>query len=126
MRRIRVDELRGEITVGGDDAAKVAQLYGYLWSGVGTLHAFLDRILTLKRFDVQVNADFSGEKTRAEGVLEMSFRSLYITAAVCGFICALIKNRKFFMNAGKKAHKTENTLAKTAAADLTNGEDAAS
>ena len=63
---------------------------------------------------------------KAEGVLEMSFRSLYITAAVCGFIRALIKNRKFFMDAGKKAHKTENTLAKTAAADLTNGEDAAS
>jgi len=125
MRRIRVDELRGEITVGGDDAAKTAQMYGYLWSGVGTLHAFLDNILTLKRFDVQVYADFSGEKTRAEGVLEMSFRSLYITAAVCGFIRALIKNRSFFLGAGKSAHKKEKTLAKSAAADLAGGENTA-
>ena len=85
----------------------------------------MDNILTLKRFDVQVYADFAGGKTRAEGVLEMSFRNLYILAAVCGFIRALFQNRKFFMGGGESAQKTEKNLAKTAAADVVSGEGAA-
>ena len=94
MRRIRIERLEAEITAAGPDAARAAITYGRLWEAVGTLHALLDNLVTLKRWNVQVGLDYSAEKLRAEGTAEITFRNLYILAMLLGLIRVGWRHRK--------------------------------
>lgn len=82
IKRICIRELSGRITAGGTDAASAAIAYGRLWAVVGAVHALLERLVTVKAFDVGVELDYESSKIHAEGVLEVSFRILYILAAL--------------------------------------------
>ena len=79
LKRIRVEVLRGRIIVCGKDAAAAAIAYGNMWAAVGAAHALLDNLVTVKSFAVDVLLDYEGDKTRAEGVLEIAFRNLYVS-----------------------------------------------
>ncbi len=79
LKRIRVEVLRGRIIVCRKDAAAAAIAYGNMWAAVGAAHALLDNLVTVKSFAVDVLLDYEGDKTRAEGVLEIAFRNLYVS-----------------------------------------------
>ena len=107
VKKIRVEELRASVTVGGPDAAEAAIRYGRLWAAVGAVHALLDNLVTVKTFDVNVLLDFDERNIRTEGILELGFRNLYIMAAVYGAIRALWKHRDLFRGSGGSPQKTE-------------------
>lgn len=117
MKRIRVEELRGQLTVGGSDAASAAIAYGRLWAAVGAAHALLDNLVTVKSFDVDVLLDYGSGNIRAEGVLEIGFRNLYVVAAIYGIIKALWGHKNLFRGSGGSPHK----LTKNVAADAVSG-----
>ncbi len=113
IRRIRVEELRGHIVAAGPDAAAAAIAYGRIWAAVGTLHALLDNLVTLRRFAVDVSLDYSAEKIRAEGTAEIGFRNLYILAAVLGLVRALWGHRNLLL----ESHGSPRKLIKNTATD---------
>lgn len=119
MKHIRVEVLRGRIIVCGKDAASAAIAYGNMWAVVGTLHAVLDNLVTLKSFAVDVILDYEGDKTRTEGVLEIAFRNLYILAAIYGIVKALWKHRNVLQGGDGSPHK----LTKKAVTDVVSGKD---
>ncbi len=113
VKRIRVEVLEGCITVSGADAAAAAIAYGRMWAAVGSAHALLDNLVTLKDFSVDVALDYDGDKTHVEGVAEIRFRSIYILAAIYGVVKALKGNPKVIRKSGASPLK----LTKEAAAD---------
>lgn len=66
---------------------------------VGAVHALLERLVTVKAFDVGVELDYESSKIHAEGVLEVSFRILYILAALFGALKVLWRHRDLFRRA---------------------------
>lgn len=118
VKKIRVEELRAEVTVGGPDAAEAAIRYGRLWAAVGAVHALLDNLVTVKAFDVNVLLDFDERNIRAEGILELGFRNLYIMAAIYGVIRALWKHRDLFRASSGSPQKPEKN---TGADDVSGG-----
>lgn len=121
VKRIRIEELRATVVAAGPDAAAAAITYGRIWAGVGTLHALLDNLVTLKRFDVDVGLDYESKKISAEGVLEIGFRNLYILAAIYGIVKALWGHRNLFIG----THGSPKKLAKKAAVDALSAGNAA-
>jgi hypothetical protein len=96
IRRIRVDVCRATVTVGGKDAASAATNYGRIWAAIGGLHALLDNTVTLKEYRVGAVLDYERESITAEGLVEISFRNLYILAAIYGFVMALREHKNVF------------------------------
>ena len=121
LKRIRVEVLRGRIIVCGKDAAAAAIAYGNMWAAVGAAHALLDNLVTVKSFAVDVLLDYEGDKTRAEGVLEIAFRNLYVEAAIYGIVRALWGHKNVLQGSGGSPRK----LTKRAAADAVSGKDQA-
>lgn len=105
IRRIRIERLQAVITAAGRDAAAAAITYGQLWEAVGTLHALLDNLVTLKRFDVQVELDYSAEKIQAEGTAEITFRNLYILAMFVGLARSGWRHRSLILGDRKSKSK---------------------
>lgn len=118
IKRICIRELSGRITAGGTDAASTAIAYGHLWAVVGAVHALLERLVTVKSFDVGVELDYESRKVYAEGVLEVSFRILYILAALFGALKVLWRHRDLFRENDGVSHKAEKHVVNT---DLENG-----
>lgn len=121
IKRIRVEELQGVVTVCGADAASAAIAYGRLWAAVGAVHALLDNLVTVKDFQVNVLLDYEDKKTHAEGIVEIGFRNLYVLAAIYGIVKALWGYKNVFRGSGGSPRK----LTKKAAADAVSGGDAA-
>lgn len=62
-RKLRVKNLELKLTLAGDDPADLAINYGRAWAAVGALTPQLERLLTIKKRDIQVLCDFVGNKT---------------------------------------------------------------
>lgn len=118
IKRICIRELSGRITAGGTDAASAAIAYGRLCAVVGAVHALLERLVTVKAFDVGVELDYESGKIHAEGVLEVSFRILYILAALFGALKVLWRHRDLFRRADDASHKVGKRVVNT---ELENG-----
>lgn len=63
FKKIRVYGLYADVTVGGEDAAKVAVSYGVHCSIINGIMAFLSETVTFKAEKINIKADFDLEKT---------------------------------------------------------------
>ncbi len=58
-RRIRIDKLFLDLTVGGRDAAAVAQTFGYANAAIGTILPIFQHNFDLKEYRVRTDIDFT-------------------------------------------------------------------
>ena len=71
-RKLRIDHLDLNLVLGCEDPCDLAILYGSTCAAMGNIIAYLERILNIRKRDIQVQCDFEDTKTRAEARLELS------------------------------------------------------
>lgn len=62
-RKLRIDELYLHLVLAGDDPCDLAVNYGRAWAALGNLMPQLERLLTIKKRDVEVQCDFASSQT---------------------------------------------------------------
>ena len=62
-RKLRVKRLEAKLIMAGGDPCNLAVSYGKAWAAVGNLMPQLERVFVIKKRDVQVECDFTGDKT---------------------------------------------------------------
>lgn len=80
-RKIRVNCLELKLMMAGDDPSDLAVNYGKAWAAVGNLMPQLERLFVIKKRDVDVACDFTGEKTSVYVRLDATItlgRTLYL------------------------------------------------
>ena len=104
FKKIRLSNVAIDITVGGDDAAKVAIGYGVHCSAVHGLATFLDSVISFKADRISVKADFDLEKSEyyAKGTLKLRLSTL-LHSGIWGFFAVLSELRKDSGAAPEKA-----------------------
>lgn len=61
-RKLRIDRLELKLVMAGDDPCDLAVNYGRAWAAVGNLFPLLERCFVIKKRDVAVECDFTGDK----------------------------------------------------------------
>lgn len=110
FKKIRFYDIDIDITVGGDDAAKVAVSYGVHCSIVNSLAVFLDNTVTFKVKRINIKADFDLEKSRyyANGTVKLRLSTLLHSAiwGACGVLSEMLKaNRESEKTKLQSGHK---------------------
>lgn len=62
-RKLRVNRLEMKLIMAADDPCDLAVNYGKAWAGVGNLMPQLERLFIIKKRNVEVECDFTAEKT---------------------------------------------------------------
>ena len=97
-RTLRVDHLELKLILAGDDPCDLAILYGNVWATVGNLMAKLENALVIRHRDIDIQCDFTADKTLAEGRLDLHLtlgRMVSLVAVYgCKAIAVLMKKRK--------------------------------
>lgn len=96
-RKLRVEELTVRVTVGGDPA-DAAMAYGRAWALIGALMPLLERILVIKKRDIQPVLDYNEEKMSVSARLVLTITvgralALALRAGV-GFLRLLHETKK--------------------------------
>ena len=80
-KKIAVKNLELKVILAGDDPCDLAVNYGRAWAALGSLMPQLDRVLTIRKKDIEVECDFTAETTRiyakADATLTVA-RALYL------------------------------------------------
>ena len=71
-RKMRVKKLQAKIILAGDDPCDLAINYGKAWAALGNLVPVLERFFIIKKRDLQVECDFTAEKTLIDAHLELT------------------------------------------------------
>lgn len=62
-RKLRVNRLELRLIMAGDDPCDLAMNYGKAWAALGNLMPQLERLFVIKKRDVEVECDFTLDKT---------------------------------------------------------------
>ena len=62
-RKLRVKRLELRLIMAGDDPSNLAINYGKAWAALGNLMPQLERVFVIKKRDVEVECDFTSNKT---------------------------------------------------------------
>lgn len=62
-RKIRIKRLELKVILAGDDPSDLAVNYGRAWAALGNLMPQLERLFVIKKRDLEVECDFTGEET---------------------------------------------------------------
>ena len=71
-RRLRVNVLELKLIMAADDPCDLAVNYGRAWAAVGNLLPRLERVLVIKKRDIEVECDFETNQTRVIARLELT------------------------------------------------------
>ena len=63
-RKVSVKSLELKVILAGDDPCNLAVNYGRAWAALGSLMPQLDRFLTIRKKNIEVECDFVAESTR--------------------------------------------------------------
>ena len=88
LRALKVDRLRLEVTVAGDDAASTALAYGGACAVIYTAVGLLATAVPIRSQYVTVTPDFTGGQERLSGELRLHGQPLRMAWAVLRFIHA--------------------------------------
>ncbi len=100
-RRMRVRDLELVVTLAGDDPCDLAVNYGRAWAALGSLTPQLDRFFIIKKRHLEVQCDFTADKTVVRGHIDakvtlgrlLCMLTVYGTRAVREFL-NIRKSRK--------------------------------
>lgn len=100
-RKLRVNRLEMKVILAGDDPCDLGLNYGRAWAAVSNLLSALDSVFVIKKQDVQIECDFTAEKTLVTARLDLTITlgrllSLASIAAVKGLreYFKIMKKRK--------------------------------
>ena len=82
-RKLRLEVLEVQLTMAGDDPAKLADSYGRTWAAIGNFQPQLERWLVIKKRDIQVRCDFTTNQSTILAHIRMTItlgRVLALTA----------------------------------------------
>ena len=71
-RKLRVKTLELKVIMAADDPCDLAVNYGKAWTAVGNLMPALERVLVIKKRDIEVECDFTADKTRVFANVDMT------------------------------------------------------
>ena len=71
-RKLRVKKLQAKIVMAGDDPCDLAVNYGKAWAALGNLVPLLERFFIIKKRNLEVECDFTAEKTLIDAHLELT------------------------------------------------------
>ena len=86
-RKLRVNVLELKLIMAADDPCDLAINYGRAWAAVGNLMPSLERIFVIQRRNIEVECDFTADKTRVLARLDLTItlgRILGLTFALIG------------------------------------------
>lgn len=85
-RKLRVNRLEMKVILAGDDPCDLAVNYGRAWAALGNLIPRLERFFVIKHRDMQVECDFTADKTLISARLDLTVTlgRLIALAAVYG------------------------------------------
>ena len=99
-RKLRVDRLEAKIVMAGGDPCDLAINYGRAWTAVGNLMPRLEKVLVIKKRDIDVECDFTASKTTIYARLDLTITlgRILAIAVVYGFRAIVellkIKNKR--------------------------------
>ena len=71
-RKLRVNQLELNLILAGDDPCDLAVNYGRTWAALGNLVPVLERFFVIKKRDMQVQCDFTADKTTVYARLDLT------------------------------------------------------
>lgn len=100
-RKLRVNRLELRLILAGDDPCDLAVNYGKAWAALGNLMPQLERIFTIQKRDVEVECDFTSDKTLIFARLDLTITlgsllsmSVYHGIRILRQYLTIIKTRK--------------------------------
>lgn len=98
-RKLRVDNLRLKLVLAGDDPCDLAVNYGRAWAALGNLLPRLERVLVIRKRDLNVECDFTADSTVVTAGLDITITlgRLITLAVVYG-----LRGLKEFLSISKK------------------------
>ena len=94
-RRLRVNLLELKLILAADDPCDLAVNYGRAWTAVGNLMPRLERVLVIKKRNIEVECDFEATETKVIAGLDLTITLGRILATVVVYgIKALIEFMK--------------------------------
>ena len=71
-RKLRVNVLELKLIMAADDPCDLATNYGRAWAAVGNLMPQLERVFVIKKRNIEVECDFTADKTRVLARLDLT------------------------------------------------------
>ena len=71
-KKLRVKKLELKVIMAADDPCDLAVNYGKAWTAVGNLMPALERVLVIRKRDIEVECDFTADKTRVFADLDIT------------------------------------------------------
>ena len=98
-RKLRVDNLQLKLVLAGDDPCDLAVNYGRAWAALGNLLPRLERVLVIRKRDLNVECDFTADSTVVTAGLDITITlgRLIALAVVYG-----LRGLKEFLSISKK------------------------
>ena len=99
-RKMRVKNLQANLVLAGDDPCDLAVNYGKACAALGNLVPLLERCFVINKRDLQVQCDFTADKTLIDAQLEVTITlgRILVIAVVYGFRAIVeflkIKNKR--------------------------------
>ena len=90
-RKLRVNVLEVKLIMAADDPCDLAVNYGRAWAAVGNLMPSLERVFVIQKRNIEVECDFTADKTRVIARLDLSIT----LGRILGLIFALIGRAGF-------------------------------
>ena len=83
VRKLRVNHLEAKVILAGDDPCDLATNYGKAWAAVGNLMPRLERVLTIKKRDIEIECDFCADTTTIIAGADITITIGRILSLVC-------------------------------------------
>lgn len=99
--KLRVDDLRLNIVLADEDPCDLSIYYGLSWIALGNLQPQLERLLVIKKRNIEIQCDYTAEKTVVNASVDFSITVVWILSLgiyhgfkLIGKYMSIMKNSK--------------------------------
>jgi len=104
--KLRVNRLEMKLIMAADDPCDLAVNYGRAWAALGNLMPQLERIFVIKKRDLEVECDFTSDKTLIIARLDLTITLGRLISLVVVYGIRLLRQYLNIMNKRKGGAKT--------------------
>lgn len=90
-KHLTVNRLEVSVTVGDEDAAKVAVEYGAVCAALYPTLGLLDSVLEIKQSEINITPDYDSKTSKGTFYADVRIRAFHVVAALFGLASSLIK-----------------------------------
>jgi hypothetical protein len=84
-RKVRVKRLEVKLVMAGDDPSDLALNYGRAWTALGNLWPYLETYLVIEKRDVDIQCDFTAQKTTVTARVDVTVTLSRLLCWVCKY-----------------------------------------